>query len=513
MKLPLITMGTVAAAAGLVMISRPCLSFAPIHRANTSAAGRRALVGRIRQVVDASPSYFSSSSPISRLFVEGAAATSSESVTTISASTNNTSATNGEPSPPKKIITRRILSGVQPTGSLHLGNYLGAIKQWVEFQNTGKFFPEVGHDEINEVVEEEKDETNIVINENFFCVVDLHAITVPQDPSLLEESTLASAALYIASGIDPAKSKIFVQSHVSAHAELAWLLNCVTPMNWLERMIQYKDKAKKAAKVAQAEASSSEDGSSSTSSYTSSNSGVGVGLFTYPVLMAADILLYQADRVPVGEDQRQHLELARDIVRRFNSEYCRGKPYKDRCKRAGVASRPVFTEPEAMIVSAPGEEKGFGGVARVMSLTEGTSKMSKSDPSDYSRINILDPPDVIRDKVKKCKTDSYTTGIEWNNPDRPEATNLLNIYAAVQPHRSKEDILTEVTGMKWGTFKPLLAEAIVNHLEPIQTKYAAVRADETYLRNVLKEGADAAEEIAQRTLKAAKIAMGFSVPR
>lgn len=488
-----LSLSTMAAAAGLVMISRPCLSFAPkCHRAATAttAAAGRSLVGHVGQV--GAPSTFTT-----RLFVEGA---TSASAATIPAGT-----TNGETDPtPKKVITRRILSGVQPTGSLHLGNYLGAIKQWVEFQNTGKFFP--GAQDENEV---DGDNNNTIINENFFCVVDLHAITVPQDPSQLEESTLASAALYIASGIDPTKSKIFVQSHVSAHAELAWLLNCVTPMNWLERMIQYKDKAKKAAKVA---AEASDDGSASSSN----NSGVGVGLFTYPVLMAADILLYQADRVPVGEDQRQHLELARDIVRRFNSEYCRGNQYKNRCKKAGVPSRPVFTEPEAMIVSAPSggeDEDGIGGVARVMSLTEGTSKMSKSDPSDYSRINILDPPDVIRDKIKKCKTDSYTTGIEWNNPDRPEATNLLNIYAAVQPHRTKEDILTEVTGMKWGTFKPLLAEAIVNHLEPIQTKYAAVRADETYLRSVLKEGADAAEAIAQTTLKAAKVAMGFSVPK
>ena len=511
-------------------ISRPCLSFAPpttyYYRAASAgaAAASRSFAGH-RVVVrgDVTTSFFTAATiPIStRLFVDGAASATTATTDSASMTTTTTTTTNGETPAPKKVITRRILSGVQPTGSLHLGNYLGAIKQWVEFQNTGKFFPDGHDDETNNTTNNEVDgdgeegETNnssIIINENFFCVVDLHAITVPQDPSLLEESTLASAALYIASGIDPTKSKIFVQSHVSAHAELAWLLNCVTPMNWLERMIQYKDKAKKAAKVAAEEGSSTSDGGGNINN--SNNSGVGVGLFTYPVLMAADILLYQADRVPVGEDQRQHLELARDIVRRFNSEYCRGKPYKDRCKKAGVPSRPVFTEPEAMIVSAPSEEEeGIGGVARVMSLTEGTSKMSKSDPSDYSRINILDPPDVIRDKIKKCKTDSYTTGIEWNNPDRPEATNLLNIYAAVQPHRSKEDIVSEVTGMKWGTFKPLLAEAIVNHLEPIQTKYAAVRADEAYLRNVLKEGADAAEEIAQRTLKAAKIAMGFSVPR
>ena len=383
---------------------------------------------------------------------------------------------------PKKVRTRRILSGVQPTGSLHLGNYLGAIKQWVEFQNTGKFADAEDLDGKSfDDNDKKKDENVEYVNENFFCVVDLHAITVPQDPSELEESTLASAALYIAAGIDPEKSKIFVQSHVPAHSELAWLLNCATPMNWLERMIQFKDKAKKAG-----------------------TESVGVGLFTYPVLMAADILLYQADRVPVGEDQRQHLELARDIVRRFNSEYCKGNPYKKRCKKAGLPSYPVFTEPEAMIVKAGG--------ARVMSLTDGTSKMSKSDPADGSRINVLDPPKVIRDKIKRCKTDALP-GVEWDNPERPESTNLLNIYAAVQPGRSREDILEEVKDMKWGEFKPLLAEAVVAHLEPIQKRYAEVRADEEYLRKVLKDGADAADEIASRTLKGAKVAMGFSVPK
>merc|ERR1712071_59070 len=347
----------------------------------------------------------------------------------------------------------RILSGVQPTGSLHLGNYLGAIRQWVDFQNS--------YD-----------------GENFFCVVDLHAITMPHDPKELEESSLASAALYLAAGIDPEKSNIFIQSHVPAHSELAWLLNCCTPMNWLERMIQYKDKAKK-----QSQAES-----------------VGVGLFTYPILMTADILLYQATEVPVGEDLRQHLELARDITRRFNDLYCKGNAYKKRCKAANIPSYPVFVEPEAIIV-----KEG----ARVMSLTDGKSKMSKSDPNDASRINVLDPPKLIRDKIKKCKTDSFE-GMEWDNPERPEATNLLNIYLAVQPGRTKEDILEEVVSMNWGEFKSLLAEAVVNHLEPIQKKYAAVREDEDYLNGVLKNGADAAEEIASKTLNAAKVAMGFT---
>jgi tryptophanyl-tRNA synthetase len=249
-------------------------------------------------------------------------------------------------------------------------------------------------------------------------------------------------------------------------------------MNWLERMIQFKDKAKKQGE------------------------SVGVGLFTYPVLMAADIILYQADQVPVGEDQRQHLELARDIVRRFNDLFCKGNQYKKRCKAAGIPSRPVFVEPNPMIVKTG---------ARVMSLTDGTSKMSKSDPNDSSRINVLDPPDVIRDKVKKCKTDSLQ-GIEWDNPERPEATNLLNIYLAVQPDRTKEDIMEEVKDMSWGEFKPVLAEAIVAHLEPIQKRYAEVRKDDEYLNNVLREGAEAANSIASRTLQATRVAMGFTPP-
>ena len=261
-----------------------------------------------------------------------------------------------------------------------------------------------------------------------------------------------------------------------AHSELAWLLNCATPMNWLERMIQFKEKAR------------------------TQGESVGVGLFAYPVLMAADILLYQANRVPVGEDQRQHLELARDIVRRFNDQYCKGNPYKKRCKAAGIPSRPVFTDPQAMIV-----KEG----ARIMSLTDGTSKMSKSHPNDGSRINILDPPKVIRDKIKRCKTDALI-GIEWDNPERPEATNLLNIYLAVQPGRTREDILEEVKDLSWGEFKPMLADAVVAHLEPIQQTYYKVRGDELYLNSVLKEGADSANEIASRTLNAARVAMGFA---
>ncbi|GFH45144.1 hypothetical protein CTEN210_01618 [Chaetoceros tenuissimus] len=404
----------------------------------------------------ATSAFTPSSHVISSLATRSVVSTSSHFMSTATSAETETDK-------PMKTRTRRILSGVQPTGSLHLGNYLGAIRQWVEFQDLEC---------------EPKIEDGVRIEtENFFCVVDLHAITMPHDPKELEESTLSSAALYLAAGIDPKKSKVFIQSHVPAHSELSWLLNCATPMNWLERMIQFKDKARKAG-----------------------TESVGVGLFTYPVLMAADILLYQADRVPVGEDQRQHLELARDIVRRWTDLYNKGGPFKKRCKKAGIPSFPTFTEPEAMIVKSGG--------ARIMSLSDGTNKMSKSDENDNSRINVLDPPKVIRDKIKKCKTD-VVKGLEWDNPERPEATNLLSIYQAVQPGRTKEDILEEVKDMSWGEFKPVLADAIIAHLEPIQNRYHEIRNDEEYLMGVLKEGSDAANAVANKTLKAARVAMGF----
>lgn len=332
---------------------------------------------------------------------------------------------------------KRVLSGVQPTGTLHLGNYLGAIRQWVANQE---------------------------LYDNYFCVVDLHAITVPHNPKKLKQETLQSAAMYIAAGIDPKKSKIFVQSHVKAHAELAWLLNCITPMNWLERMIQYKEKA-----VKQGE-------------------NVGVGLFDYPVLMAADILLYQADLVPVGEDQRQHLELTRDIARRFNDQFCKRK-------------RRTFRDPDALIV-----KEG----ARVMSLVDGSNKMSKSAENDGSRINMLDSPELITKKIKRCKSDEFV-GLEWNNKDRPEATNLLNIYQAVTG-MSKEEIENEVGSMAWSQFKPLLADAVVAHLSPIQQRYKEVMDDEAYLNSVLLDGQMAAEEVADQTLLWAKDAMGLLQP-
>jgi tryptophanyl-tRNA synthetase len=264
---------------------------------------------------------------------------------------------------------------------------------------------------------------------------------------------------------------------VSAHAELAWLLQCVTPVGWLERMIQYKEKS---AKVG---------GSGS----------VGTGLLTYPVLMAADILLYQADLVPVGEDQRQHLELARDICRRTHDMYCSDKGYKKRMKAAGWPSYPVFTEPNALIVK---------NTARIMSLTDGTSKMSKSDPSDASRINLLDSPDLIAKKIKSAKTDSVS-GI-FERDDRPEANNLIGIYAAVQPHLSKEELLDSLSGLTWGTFKPKLTDAIIAHLAPIRTRYHEVRSEQDAgLLRVLADGAAAARSTADVTLQRTRAALGF----
>jgi tryptophanyl-tRNA synthetase len=251
-------------------------------------------------------------------------------------------------------------------------------------------------------------------------------------------------------------------------------------VGWLERMIQYKEKSAKAAATG--------------------GGSVGTGLLTYPVLMAADILLYQADLVPVGEDQRQHLELARDICRRTHDMFCSDKAFKKRMKAAGLPTYPIFTEPNALIVK---------DTARIMSLTDGTSKMSKSDPSDASRINLLDPPDVIAKKIKSAKTDSVS-GI-FERPDRPEANNLIGIYAAVQNQSmTKEELLDSLSGLTWGTFKPKLTDAIVAHLEPIQTKYQEVRSDrDETLRRVLADGAAAARVTADTTLQRTRAALGF----
>jgi tryptophanyl-tRNA synthetase len=337
----------------------------------------------------------------------------------------------------------RVLSGVQPTGALHLGNWLGAIRNWVDLQES--------HD-------------------TFFCVVDLHAITVPHDPARLAEDTLTTAALYLACGIDPARSTVFVQSQVSAHSELCWLLNCVTPLNWLERLIQFKEKAVK------------------------QGAEVSTGLLDYPVLMAADILLYEADLVPVGEDQKQHLELARNIAQqrinaRFGERDAQGEP------------AAILKVPEPLILSQG---------ARVMSLTDGRSKMSKSDPNEASRITLLDSPELITRKIKRAKTDAVM-GLAFNQPERPEADNLLGLYALLSG-LGRERAAAECAAMGWGQFKPLLAETVVEALRPIQQRYGELRADPGVLQMVLRQGRERAQEVAGRSLARVRMAMGFLEP-
>ena len=295
--------------------------------------------------------------------------------------------------------------------------------------------------------------------------MDLHAITVPHDPSRLAEDTRSTAALYLACGMDPKRCSVFVQSQVAAHSELCWLLNCVTPLNWLERMIQFKEKAVK------------------------QGDNVSVGLLDYPVLMAADILLYDADLVPVGEDQKQHLELARDIAQqRINARF-------------GDKETPVLKVPKPLIL-----KEG----ARVMSLTDGRSKMSKSDPNEGSRITLLDPPELITKKIKRAKTDPER-GLEFGNPDRPETDNLLGLYAILSD-KGREQAAAECGEMGWGQFKPLLAEATVNALKPIQARYRELMQDPTELDQVLSTGREKAETAANATLERVRDALGFARP-
>jgi tryptophanyl-tRNA synthetase len=327
----------------------------------------------------------------------------------------------------------RILSGMQPTNQLHLGNYLGALKNWVALQHAA---------------------------ETLFCVVDLHAITVPQDPAVLRNATREIAAAYIAAGIDTAKSAIFVQSHVSAHAELGWILGCFTPLGWLNRMTQFKEKAGK------------------------DRDGAVLGLYGYPVLMAADILTYKATHVPVGEDQKQHLELARDIAGAFNRRY-------------GVDFFPL---PEPQIL---------GEATRVMSLRDGAKKMSKSDPSDQSRINLIDSPDAIAQKIRRAKTDpdvlpSDVQGLEG----RPEADNLLTIYAALTDV-SKADAVARFAGAQFSVLKNELADAAIAALGPIAGRMNALMSDPDSLDAILRDGAEKARAIAMPVLAEAKEIVGF----
>jgi tryptophanyl-tRNA synthetase len=329
----------------------------------------------------------------------------------------------------------RVLSGIQPTGSLHLGNLLGAILRWVRMQDEA---------------------------ECMFFLADLHAITVEVDPQQLRANVREMAAALFASGIDPAKSTLFAHSAVPAHAELAWLLGCTARMGWLNRMTQWKDKAGK------------------------NREGASVGLFTYPVLQAADILLYQATHVPVGDDQKQHIELARDVAIKFNTDF----------------ETELFIAPEPFI--------GGGTAARVMSLRDGSSKMSKSDPSDMSRINLTDSDDEIAQKIRKAKTDPEPLPDHPALLDgRPEARNLVGIYAAVTG-QGVEQVLASFAGQGFGAFKPALVDALVAMLSPLRTRLEQFRSDPAELDRILSSGAGRARDVAAPTLAAAYRAAGLS---
>ena len=333
-----------------------------------------------------------------------------------------------------KNINKIVLSGVQPTGGLHIGNYLGAIKNFVSMQTE---------------------------YDCFFCVVDLHAITVKQDPKLLKNNTYEVVATYLASGIDPVKSVIFNQSNVSSHSELAWIFNCITRMGWLNRMTQFKDKAGK----------DKENASS--------------GLFIYPNLMAADILLYKATHVPVGDDQKQHLELTRDIAQKFNRDYeCDG----------------FFPIPEPIIDK---------NISRIMSLKNGEQKMSKSDPSDYSRISLTDSADQIEKKIKKAKT--ADTPMPDNNEDVSkllEVNNLLNIFSGFS-EIDKSELIEKYKGKNFSNFKNNLAEVIIEHIKPISKEIDKLMSDKAYLNQIISSGAEKASEKANVTIKEVYDIVGF----
>jgi tryptophanyl-tRNA synthetase len=333
----------------------------------------------------------------------------------------------------------RVFSGVQPSGALHLGNYLGAIKKFVDIQHRMQCL---------------------------FCVVDLHAITAWQDPALLADQTRSIAAAYLAAGVDPAIAIIFPQSAVAAQAELAWVFQCVARLGWLDRMTQFKEKSGK-----HKERSS-------------------VGLYTYPVLQAADILVYKATHVPVGEDQRQHLELSRDIAQKFNHDF---------------AAPGFFPLPEAL-VEGPG--------ARVMSLRDGRVKMSKSDPSDQSRINLDDSPDLIAAKIRKARTDPDPLPETVEGLDgRPEADSLVGLYAALAGS-SKAEVLARYAGQGFGqSFKPALAELVIEQLRPVAEGMRALAADPAHVDRVLAAGAEKARTLAEPVLAEAKDLVGFWRPR
>jgi tryptophanyl-tRNA synthetase len=324
---------------------------------------------------------------------------------------------------------KRVFSGVAPSGNLQIGNYLGAIKNWVAEQH--KY-------------------------DNVFCIVDLHALTVPQDPLELYQKTREVALLYLASGIDLEHCAIFVQSHIPAHSELTWLLNCVTPLGWLERMTQYKDKAAK-------------------------QESVGTGLIDYPVLMAADIILYDTHYVPVGEDQKQHVELTRDIAQRFNNLY-----------------GETFVLPEVLIPKAG---------ARIKGLDDPTTKMSKSSTNQGHALRLLDSPDVLRKSVMRATTDSLNQ-IAFDQENQPGVTNLLTIYQAIT-NKSQAEILAEFEGKGYGHLKKLVAETVIAALEPVQARYYEMTKDPAYIEQVLKEGADRVRPIAEHRLRVAQERLGL----
>ena len=333
-------------------------------------------------------------------------------------------------------MSKKIFSGVQPTGNLHLGNYLGAIKNFVDLNNDNQ-------------------------NKCIFCVVDLHAITVKQDKDELRNNIRETAATFIACGIDPSKSIIFNQSKVHAHSEGSWMFSCMAPMGWLNRMTQFKEKAGKDKEKAS------------------------VGLYIYPILMASDILLYDATHVPVGEDQKQHLELTRDIAQKFNKDF--------NCA-------DFFKVPEPLI------KKNF---SRIMSLKDGLKKMSKSDPSELSRINLTDTKDEIVNKVKKAKTDSFPIPNEVHKlKDRPEAENLLGIYSSIS-NQNLDRTLAEFGGKNFSDLKSQLAEILSSKISPISDEIKKLIGDYKYLDNVLEQGASKAEAIAGKKIKEMKKIIGF----
>ena len=334
-------------------------------------------------------------------------------------------------------MSKKIFSGVQPTGNLHLGNYLGAIKNFVE----------LGNDRNNHCI---------------YCVVDLHAITVKQDPKLLTENIRETVATFVASGIDPEKNIIFNQSRVSAHAEAAWIFSCVARMGWLNRMTQFKEKAGKDKEKAS------------------------VGLYSYPVLMAADILLYDATHVPVGEDQKQHLELSRDIAQKFNND---------------------FQQENFLKIPEPLIQKEF---SRIMSLRDGTKKMSKSEVSDLSRINLTDNKDAIISKIKKAKTDPMPLPADIKELDkRPEAKNLLSIYSSLNDVALEKSI-NDFSGKNFSEFKESLTQVLVDKLEPISGEINKLMSNQDYLDKILDLGFEKANNIASEKVKKIKQIVGFN---